>query len=205
MKISSWDKLQKTYPEINRKLIQMVKRGDEDAFKTLYDHYQPQLRAYAWGIMKSWELADDVAQEVFLRVWLKRKDLDPDLNFNSYLFKIAKNLVLRHFEKMARDERLKQEVLINSRRAHDETQNSMIFKDYRKILWSAIQGLPPQKKQVYILSRYEWKNNKEIANELNLSVKTVQNHLGLALEAIKEELRRWGDITLPLLLLILFL
>lgn len=185
-------------------LIEKVRKGDRDAFKAIYGQYQTQLLAYVLGIIKSRPMADDIVQEAFIKVWLKRGELDPDLNFSGYLFKVAKNLVLNQFTKIARDERLKQEVLKNCKKASNPTQNAITFKEYQQIADKIIEKFPPQQRLIYKLSRHEGKNNKEIAAELHLNVKTVQNHLGLALNALKKDLRQVAEITLPFLPLILF-
>ncbi|MDN5217346.1 RNA polymerase sigma-70 factor [Fulvivirgaceae bacterium BMA12] len=185
-------------------LVRMIQGGDEIAFKLMFDRYQKKLRAYALKLLKSREVADEILQEAFLKVWLKRKDLDSDLNFNYYLFKIAKNLVLKQFEKIGREERLKQEVLKNSKRSSYTTEETVRFAEYQRIAHQVVQSLPPQQQSVYLLSRRDGKDNKEIAAALGISVKTVQNHLRLALITIKEKLRVLGDITGPLIAFFLF-
>ncbi|MCG8321355.1 MAG: RNA polymerase sigma-70 factor [Cytophagales bacterium] len=185
-------------------LIKRIKAGDEDAFMDIYKHYQVRLKAYALVITDCRYLADEMVQEVFLKIWLTRSKLNPELNFSHYIFKITRNLAFDHLKKVARNERLKKEQAANiNHAASNSTQDAFTFKEYQRILKDVIAELPAQKRLIYELSRNEGKSNKEIAAELHLTVKTVQNHLGLALRAIKEKLKANAEIPVSFLLLAL--
>ncbi|MCG8321298.1 MAG: RNA polymerase sigma-70 factor [Cytophagales bacterium] len=184
-------------------LIKRIKSGDEIAFKVVYDRYQRRLRHYAFKITKSRFMADELLQEAFLRIWLDRKKLKPELSFDHYLFKVAKNLALKHFRKVALDERLKKQQLNNIEKVSNATQNIITFKEYQHLVQEVIQNLPPRNRSIYLMSRQEGKSNQAIATALNISEKTVRNNLVLALKAIKEKLLHTTEITLTLLLVVL--
>ena len=187
-----------------RALIERVKADDEDAFVALYNNYKKKLRAYALVITDSSYLADEMVQEAFIKVWRIRKNLDSELNFKHYLFKITKNLAFDHLKKVARDKKLKAEQSKNIQNAHYSTEQALTFKEYLDLVDKVIQQLPTQKKIVYDLSRRQGKSNQEIANQLGLSIFTVKNHLGYALNAVKAKLRVAAEITLPFLPVMLF-
>ena len=204
MEISKEEELQMIKREREeRRLIEEIKRGDEAAFKTIYDRYQGKLRHYAFLITKSRTLADEILQEAFLKIWLKRAALKPELSFNHFLFKVAKNLAMRHLEKVARDERLKNEQFKNIKRYSNNTQDTVTFEEYRRQINAIVEALPDRKQSIYKLSRHEGKSKEEIAQELGISVKTVHNHLWEILQTIKERLKLDADVTLPLFLLVI--
>ena len=191
----------KNWEERERELVKKMKAGDGDAFIEIFKYYQDRLKAYTLVITNSRYLADEMVQEVFMKIWMIRSNLDPELDFSHYLFKIARNLAFDHLKKVARNERLKREQAENIKNNSYNIQDAFTFREYQDILHKALEELPSQKRLIYEMSRHDGKNNKEIAAELHLSVKTVQNHLNLALQSIKEKLKVTAEITVPLLLL----
>lgn len=185
-------------------LIEKIKEGNEDAFVAIYKRYRDKLKTYALVITDSQPVADDMVQEVFLKVWDNRKKLNPDLNFSHYIFKVTRNMALNYLKKTARHRHLIKNHAERIKDASYSTQDTITFREYQSIFKDALKSLPPQKKLVFELSRHEGKSNKEIAEQLGLSIFTVKNHLAFALKTMKEKLRIKAEITLPFLFLVLF-
>ena len=188
--------------ERESELVKKIKAGDEAAFKAMYDRYQKKLRHYAFLITKSQFYADDILQKAFMEIWMGRERLKPELSFNHYLFKITRNLALKHLRKVARDQNLFQKQLEHIQTATNNTQDNLTFKEYQRLLDDIILTLPPRKKSVYNLSRREGKNNKEIAEQLGISEKTVKNTLSEAVKTVKEKLWKTAEITVSFLLVL---
>ncbi|MDN5217367.1 sigma-70 family RNA polymerase sigma factor [Fulvivirgaceae bacterium BMA12] len=180
-------------------LIEQLKAGDEKAYETLYAHYQHKLRAYAYAITQSDIMAEEMVQEVFIKLWVDKKNLQPDLNFDYYIFKVTRNLAFNHLKKTARNERLKREQLARIANNNFSTQDNLTFEEYQRIVWEIAKKLPAQKKAIYELFHQKGLSNEAIAVQLGISLKTVQNNQSEIIKTIKANLRRLAGVTLPLL------
>ena len=186
-------------------LVARIKKGDEEAFEKIYQRYCQKIHVYARRITHCQFIAEEMVQEVFLKIWLNRNNLNPDLNFGNYLLKTTRNTAINHLRKVASDDRLKHEQSENAKHAKNETEDTLTFEEYRDLMQKAVEKLSPKIRVIYILSREQGKSNEEIAAELGISLKTVQNNIALALKAIKANLPGIVEITLPLLLFAFFL
>lgn len=159
-------------------LIIKVAQGDERAFGELYETYHQKLGSYIFRITESRELAEEVVQDVFLKIWQNRETLAPISNFNSYLFVISKNHALNCLKKLIKDKQYQTSLSDNDAVADipDETEPNPFYS----ILDEAIDALPPQQKKVYLLSRHKRMKYAEIATALDLSHETVKKYLKLA-------------------------
>lgn len=164
--------------------------GDEIAFAKIYNQYRHKIYTYAYQLSKSADTAEDIVQLVFIRVWQKRTQIDPERSFNGYLKKITLNHVLNHLKKVARERSLQEEVFKLMEISGSRTEEPLLEKELRKIYTEAIANLPPQKKLIYQLSRTEELSHEEIAEKLGLSKNTVKNHMVEASRSIREYVRK---------------
>jgi RNA polymerase sigma-70 factor (ECF subfamily) len=173
----------------------------EGLFKS---HYKP-LRAYAYRFIYNKEIAEDVVQDVFFELWSRRQHIrfDDKEAVKSYLFKSVYN---RSMSLLASDllyersplEGANEELIIeNYMQAHMQNQEqSLLLKELEKEIAAYVETLPPQCKKVFTLSRtYELKN-KEIAEQLGISLKAVEKHISKALTGLREHLRKEGLLSL---------
>ncbi|GAA5224793.1 RNA polymerase sigma-70 factor [Membranihabitans marinus] len=186
---------------INTTTIKAVKQSDERAFRAMFDAYSKDVFAYSMSFVKNKALADEVVQDVFLKVWLHREQLNPDANFTSYLFTITKNTTLNILRKAASDQKLREVVFYHKPTFENSTEMAILDRDFEKIRLDAIGQLPPKRKRIFEMSRYEDKSYEEISRELNISLTTVKNQMSMALKTIRDFLRVNGDITLLLIAL----
>ncbi len=165
-----------------------LKNGDVKAFDKLFAEYGKRLYHFAYGYLKSKEEAEGVVQEVFLRIWRNRKQLNPNLSFKAYLFKIAYHYILELFEQINRRQAYRHQIIEEAVHFTDETNERLNYQILLEKVESLIQKLPPRQKEILIKRKKEGIPVKKIANQLGISPKTVENHLTEALKNIKKGL-----------------
>jgi len=155
-----------------------VAGGDERAFRRLYFKYHQQLGIHVFRITNSMDLAEEIVQDVFLKIWMSREVLAGVHNFKAYLFVISKNHTLNCLRKLSRERHhlsTCEENYMMSLSADSGDSNI-----YHSILDEAIDRLPPQQQQVYLLSRHERLRYVEVANRMNISHESVKKYLKIA-------------------------
>lgn len=176
-------------------LVQGIIAGNASDFRVMYDRYRDKLYTYGLKITKSEEAAEEIVHQVFLKIWMHRENLNPELSFNALLYKITKNFALNFLEKVSRSEALKQELYYYFDQRHTATEDEVIYDDYTHLVEKAVDLLPPQQKRVFLMHRTEGMSYKEIADALHLSKGTVKNHMILSLKFLKKYLHTHTDLT----------
>ena len=179
--------------------------NDEVAFRELYIRYKGRLWNYIFAFLKADDESDDLIQEIFIHLWELRHSVNPELSFSSFVYTIAKNKVLNYFRDRDMDLQYKKALTMSRPIEMDSIDADIIYLEYKKILVSAIEQLPPQRKRIFNMSRIEHKTHKEIALQLNISVSTVQEHISASLQFIKVYFAKNTDLILKLLFLAFFL
>lgn len=164
----------------------------EIAFKQLYDRYKNRIYGYALTITHSTHAAEEITQELFIKLWTNRESLDNIDNIEHYIFTMARNRTLNYLRKAANDAQLLAHLRGAMVFANNEVEDYVIIDDYKAIVEKAINQLSPQRRMVFRLSRYEGLKMEEIAQQLHLSRNTVKNHLAAALRFIRTYLARHG-------------
>ena len=173
-------------------LLKDLKSSNKQAFKTLFFNYHDTLFRFVCYRISDTDIADDITQETFLRVWNNRFSIEPKKSFFSYIARISTNLCLDYFRHLK--VRKKHQDLIpkygESHYDNPETDTNLkILK--QKIQKIANEKLPEKCRLIFILSRIENKTNTEIANLLNLSKRTVENQIYRALKILKVNLKEF--------------
>jgi RNA polymerase sigma-70 factor (ECF subfamily) len=182
-------------------LLFQLKNGDQEAFSRLFNHYRPVVYNVAYKFLKSTVLAEEIVQDVFLKIWLKRNEMDAIKDFNAYLFIMARNFVFDRIKKMSYEmearSALKTETFFI-----DDTEYLVRQHQCQQLLKEAIELLPPQQKSVYNLAKVEGLSQERIAERMKLSKLTVKKHMAMALQAIRKYLdtRLYHIPLLPLLI-----
>jgi RNA polymerase sigma-70 factor (ECF subfamily) len=184
-------------------LLHRIICGDEGAFAQLFDRYKDKLFAYGRKITKSEEVAEEIVQDVFLKIWTNRKKINPELAFDAYLFKITKNLALNFLQQAARDKKHWDRLTnyFQQLPERNSTEDFLVSAEYQRMLTEAVAQLPPRRKLVFSMSRQEGMTHAEIAKALKLSPGTVKIHIIHAVKSIKDYLRIHADITFLLVFL----
>lgn len=169
-------------------LVQNLIKGNLLAFNALYKTYSRRLYRFALGYLKSRDEAEELVQEVFTVIWEKRKDLKEELSFKSFLFTIAFNMIRNHFRSKAYlAEYLKSEI---SDDLDMQTSQKIIYDSLYKYIAELVNQLPERRKEIFIKSRFNGLSIAEIAEEMNINHKTVENQLTVALKFIRTNLKR---------------
>jgi len=174
--------------DMERDLLLRLQQGDSDAFNSIYVLYQ---RRIAWNLLrllKSEELVQDVMQDLFLKVWDNRRNIDPSKSFRSYLFKIAENMVYDIFRKATLDEKLFEQLMRASENSYSHIEENIFATEKQQSLHNAINLLPPQRRQVFTLCKLEEKSYKEVAELLGISHATINDHLNKANQFLRKQI-----------------
>ena len=182
-------------------LLLRTSRGDEGAFRVLYDQNKKAVYFLARKLLKSEKEAKDVLQEIFLRLWLKRAKLAEVEHFPAYLNTLARNYIYNRLRVKAIQEVYLPEMNEEEEKHSGQTPfESLSLRQLEQVLHDAVQELSPQQKKVFELSRVEGYKHDEIAEQLSISKETVKKHVMEALRSIKSKLKQNG-ISFSLLLL----
>ncbi len=181
---------------MKNQLLIRLKEGDTSAFEDVYKLYVGKIRAFL-NRMHLLEHADDVIQDTFLTLWKQKHRIDLQQSFDNYLFTIAKNYALKALKKQLQLELSEApELTSQSVLSPDE---ALFYQELQNSLDASIGKLPKRAKQVFQLKRVEGLTTHQIANQLNISESTVENHMNRALAAIKKDLSFRSSMILVLI------
>ncbi|GGW45903.1 RNA polymerase sigma-70 factor [Arenibacter certesii] len=173
------------------------KRGDRLAFESYFDTYYGSIIGFCIQFLGDHDKAQSVAQEAFIKLWLNRGKVKKINGIKSFLYTAAKTQcldVLRHQTVTAKYRNLKlheKENNLNAEILKAMNFDDVSFQELEALVDKTISKLPPQCRTVFLLSRYESKKNKEIANELNISIKAVEGNITRALKIFRIELSNY--------------
>lgn len=185
-------------------LLMHVAEGDENAFGRLFEMYHNRLGIYIFRLTDSMALAEEIVQDVFLKIWVNRESLRDIQCFKAYLFVVSRNQALNCLKKTIRQQKLQhqwqEEENFDEQLVLQETEQNK----YHNLLDVAIARLPPQQQKVYLLSRHERLKYAEIAQKMDISRETVKKYLQLAVTHISSYLENHSDMVVIILLILKF-
>lgn len=187
-------------------LLTKISEGDEGAFTDLFDHYRDGLYSLVWSITGSLQIAEDIVQEVFLKIWLRRTELVNIENFKGYLVVVAKRTIFNELRKTGRLKEREGSFAEDLQMArYDDLVDQLQEKDYQKILHQGMKELSPQQIQVFQLIKLDGLSRDAVADQLGLSPETVKKHLERAMKNLRAYLLTHLDDTTLMILLLLHL
>lgn len=188
-------------------LFEKMRSGDEAAFKVIYNKYVPRLYHFIREYISQVDLAENIIQDTLLTLWDKKASLAVDTNLAAYLFTVAKNNCLYKLRGLKYSKNLydSSDVVTLELKANLDALDSLntsalTFREIQKIIKDTLKQLPPQCGVVFKLSRFEEKKYKEIAEELNISVKAVEGHISKALKIFRTNLKDYLPLVAFLLI-----
>lgn len=165
-------------------LVDAFVGGSHEAFRQLFVRYYPKVRYFIFGLLKSEVESEDLAQDVFVKLWANREHFSEVRNFGAYLYVLARNTTFNYIEsKQIRQDNLDDRLADEEDRA--TPYEDLVAKDMQLLIDLVVEAMPPQRRIVYKLSREVGLSNAEIAEKLQLTKKTVENHLNLALKELR--------------------
>ena len=176
------------------KLIEGLRKGDEASYKHLYALYYSELSVYLSSISGSLEVSKDLSQQVFIKIWKKRESLSIQSSLKKYLFKIGYNLYIDLQRKNRKNlqllDQLKHEAIHEIVDLHDEDLDKKI-----NLVISEVNNLPEKCRMVFLLAKKDGLKYSEIAQELNISIKTVERHMNKALRRLRANLKKQSSFS----------
>lgn len=175
----------------DRNLIEELLQSGADvrAFERVFHRYYPMVLNFIKGMLKDFVMAEDVAQNIFMRLWLNRSTLHKDQSLKNYLCIMARNEVINILSsKSSKSLTLQPTIQDSYLMDHRSVEDWLSYNETNTRIQNDIEALPPQRRAVFKMSRYEHMSNMEIAVKLNLSVRTVEKHIELALKDLRRSM-----------------
>jgi RNA polymerase sigma-70 factor (family 1) len=190
-------------PYQERELLSRIAQSDEAAFTEIFHHYSQRIWMFVVKKAKSESVAEEIVQEVFLKLWVKKEMATDIEDLASFLYTMAANQLYDHFKKVAGDSRKLENLWLQVQQAtiSNPVEEAIDFRESMHLVHQAIEQLPPQRKKIYVLNRMEGLSYEEIAQQLNISKSTVSNQLVEASRFIREYIKGTGGATILLLIL----
>lgn len=170
-----------------KQLIKSLKEGDKEAFSLLYKQYWDRVYRFSQLYLNSRERVEDVVQEVFIKVWESRDFIRENDNFKGLLFIITRNLIFNQYRRNVNEDFYKMTVLSAMETSYDIEEEIDAY-NLSEYIDQLIAELPERRREIFNLSRKEHKSYKEIALQLNISEKTVENQIAEALRYLKKNI-----------------
>lgn len=192
-------------PLYNEKsLLLQLAEGKEKAFNVLYNHYHGFVRSLIQKFVKSPNFAEDLAQEVFIKIWNRHKDMAEVDSFRAFLLTTTRNHTLDFLKKAARLDAAQAEIARHVQLVRYNTSEDIVLQEYLKQLRQIYQSLPEQTQRIFALVKGEGKTYEEVAALLGISRVTVKKHIVRSNKAFKSAMENELGISLSLLLFIFF-
>ncbi len=191
---------EKVMIEFEKEYIKQLQDDSNEAFEYLYYAYSPRLYGFVLNLTKSADMAEEVVQETFIKIWENRAHIQPDYSFKSYLFMIARNHVVNVFRRQSIITNLEEYGTLQDDIAFSDnnTENFTEVNDLRAYIEKAKTHLTPRQQQIFELSKEKGLSNQEIADLLKITKQSVKNQLSTSLHILQSyfDARMW--ILLPL-------
>jgi RNA polymerase sigma-70 factor (ECF subfamily) len=166
-------------------LLKRVADGDEQAFRIMFDHYKEPFHATAFKMTHSADIAQEIVQEVFVTLWVKRRLIGAAKKPEGYVFTILHKCIYAHFRKLVQERQLRSKMTQDTEENENPVEVLLLEKENKTILENVIRRLPPQQRLIYKLAKQEGVSREEIAKRLNISPNTVRNHLATAMDYLR--------------------
>jgi RNA polymerase sigma-70 factor (family 1) len=166
-------------------LFVQIRNGDTTAFRTIFDVYKERLFSFAYGLTHSKSDAEEIVQDVFMKLWENRSTLDKIEQPGSYVYRMVRNRSLDLLAKAGRDQALIQQVWANMKGSEELSEEILLAKESQELIEAAVALLPEKKQRIFQLSRRHALSHDEIAGMLGISKQTVKNNLSEALRHIR--------------------
>jgi RNA polymerase sigma-70 factor (family 1) len=187
----------------DEQLLLLLAGSDQQAFTELYNRYHTGIYNYQLAFVKIPSIAEDLTQEVFLKIWEARCRLRIHTSFASYTYRISRNTAIDFMKKIAADRELRNEIILQKQSFFADSNSQLQAKEYNHLYKQAIDSLSRQRRTVFLLCREEGKTYQEVARLLGISRHTVKEHMTKSLHSLRNFLSEKTESALLLAILIL--
>lgn len=171
-----------------KRLLKQLSKGDETAFRAIYDAYFSHLSAFVFSICKSTEATEEVVQDVFVKLWMNRHSFAGVDSLEGYIFSMARNRTIDYLHRLARDTDLISVLTGQLLTESNDIEERLNAKELGRLIGEALAQLSTQKRTIFHLSKEQGLSHDQIAEVMQLSKSTVKNHLSETLRHIREHL-----------------
>jgi RNA polymerase sigma-70 factor (ECF subfamily) len=182
------------------RIIALLADDSEYAFQLLFDRYRNRIYQTAIRYLKSPVLAQEVVQDVFLKLWFERKNIRKDMPVEAWLFTIAKNNLINRLKKLASEWKALKNLKLPADQASESPEDKVQESQYDQLLQEALHTLSDQQQTVFLLSRNDHLTYAQIAEKMDISPLTVKTHMSRALDAIRAYFMSRGELFILALL-----
>jgi RNA polymerase sigma-70 factor (ECF subfamily) len=172
----------------DNQLLEQVKDSDVEAFRQLFEHYQPILFRQVLFQTSDTDQAHDIVQQTFISVWEHRSSIKPPLSFLAYILRISRNLIYDAVKHQKIRDRIDVTLPPPAQSELDDPAEALHLAMLQERITAIINDLPQKCREIFLLSRFEGKSNQEIADSLQLSVRTVEHQISNALKVLRKQL-----------------
>lgn len=178
---------------MDKNYIQLLSKGDVDAFDWIFLRYQPKVVAFINGFLKNTTLSEDIAQDIFLQVWENRQRLGEIEYLQSFLYKMAKNKVCNYFDHLQVEMKYQSVQIVENQDSYLSPEELLFAAELDILIERTLESLTTQQKKIFQMSRFEGLSNAEIADLLKISKRTVENHITAALSQLRQATKQNQD------------
>jgi RNA polymerase sigma-70 factor (ECF subfamily) len=159
-----------------------IATGDNEAFKALFNMFFPKVKVFLVKFLKDDKAAEDIAQDIFVKIWSLRYALPEIKSFNTYLYRMTRNAALNYLRDQKYAVNISEIPILDD----SDIEQEYYRKEKELLIRLAVEQMPPQRRKIFTMSRYQAMSNDEIAKALNLSKHTVENHLSISLKELRD-------------------
>lgn len=177
---------------IEQMYVERLRNGSYKDFTKLYELYASHLYAFAFGLTRSEDLAEDIVQETFIKVWVRRELINLDMSFKSFLFTMARNQLLNEFRRQVNNPLFMDDVAYTEPSEGSETtvERKISIDEFNQRLEQAKQKLTPRQRELFELNKEQGVSVQEIVTKIPITEQSVRNQVSQALQVLKKELGR---------------
>lgn len=171
---------------MDRTLIERLRRSDRSAFAEIYRQTSGKVFTTVRKVLASEDLAKDVVQDLYVKIWENRESIDPEKSFESYIFVIARNLSYHYYDEAVKALVRSVDIEVAETIAGGQESDNPEVKSLEEYLVKIVETQPEMRRKVFMMSRFEQLSNAEIAKQLNISERTVEAHIYQVLRVLKQ-------------------
>lgn len=186
-------------PKDENALLLLLKQSDEQAFEELYQQYSGRIYGNILKLIKNKESAQELLQEVFMKLWERRADIDIKTSFAGYLFSTSRHMVYNFIRRLSVEQQAAAYLSITHSELYLHVEEDIALKETESALQEAIENLPPRRREIYKLCKLEEKSYEEVSILLGISTSTINDHMVKANRFIKEQLGQSELLAIALL------